>query len=337
MPGKHPPSRGAPQKKTSAAKGGAPKPKGAPKPRPKPAPKPGVPQAAIDASNAARRAGLGSVARKGASEVMSPRKGDAPARNAPPRWTKDDDWTDEGDVRDQAKEAVARGSTPRRTRIVNRDVDAAAPIADLPGDVVSDLETAAGPREGAKLQQRFANARRAFERDRFGEARRLLEPLARDAPGAAGVRELYGLTLYRLGDYRKAVKELEAFRSLSGSAELNAVLADSYRALHRWSAVEELWDELRAASPDPVVVADGRIVMAGALADQGKLTAAIALLERGATRPRRAQLHHLKQWYALADLYDRAGDVPRARTLFTRIRQADPSFADVSQRLRSLG
>ena len=46
--------------------------------------------------------------------------------------------------------------------------------------------------------------------------------------------------------------------------------------------------------------------MAGALADQGKLPAAIELLERGAGHPRRAQLHHLKQWYALADLYDRA-------------------------------
>ena len=159
----------------------------------------------------------------------------------------------------------------------------------------------------------------------------------RDAPAASGVRELYGLTLYRLGEYRKAARELEEFRTFTASTELNAVLADCYRALHRWTAVAELWDELRAASPDPAVVADGRIVMAGALADQGKVTQAIALLERSGTHPRKPQLYHLKQWYALADLYDRAGDVPRARTLFTRIRQADPGFADVTQRLRALG
>ena len=108
------------------------------------------------------------------------------------------------------------------------------------------------------------------------------------------------------------------------------MLADCYRALHRWTAVAELWDELREASPDPAVVADGRIVMAGALADQGKLTRrSRCSSESGDAARARPQLHHLKQWYALADLYDRAGDVPRARTLFTRVRQADPTFADV--------
>ncbi len=328
MPGQRPPSRGAPKGKGS----GAPKGKGAPKA--KPTPKPGIPQAAIDASHAARRAGLGSVARKGASEVMSPRKGHAPERTPPTKWV-GDEWTDEGDVREQARGAVQRGST--RTKTVNRDTDSKAPLKNLPPDVVADFEEAAGTKEGPKLQQRFANARRAYERDRFGEARRLLEPLSREAPAAAGVRELYGLTLYRLGEYRKAAKELEQFRLLTRSPDLNAVLADCYRALHRWTAVTELWDELREASPDPGIVADGRIVMAGALADQGKLPAAIALLERPNDKPRKAQLHHLKQWYALADLYDRAGDVPRARTLFTRIRQADPTFADVPQRLRALG
>ena len=44
---------------------------------------------------------------------------------------------------------------------------------------------------------------------------------------------------------------------------------------------EELWTELKAASPDPVVMADGRMVMAGALADRGKLEEAIAVLEQG--------------------------------------------------------
>ncbi len=91
---------------------------------------------------------------------------------------------------------------------------------------------------------------------------------------------------------------------------MHAVLADCYRALHRWTAVEELWTELKAASPDPVVMADGRMVMAGALADRGKLEEAIALLEQGMGRSRKAQPYHLKQWYALADLYERAGDVP---------------------------
>ena len=43
--------------------------------------------------------------------------------------------------------------------------------------------------------------------------------------------------------------------------------------------------------------------------------------------------HHLRVWYVLADLYERAGDLPRARELFDRIARADPSFADVAERL----
>ena len=40
--------------------------------------------------------------------------------------------------------------------------------------------------------------------------------------------------------------------------------------------------------------------------------------------------------YALADLYERAGDIARARELFERIRAQDPHFADVADRLRAL-
>ncbi len=175
MPGKRPPPRGAPKEKAVKAPARGPK------------PGPGVPQAAIDASNAARRAGLGGVARKGASEVMSPRKGSAPERTPPSKWT-GDDWADEGDVREQARGAVERGSTKGRPRTVNRDTDRAAPTKNLPADVVKDFEEAAGTKDAPKLQQRFANARRAYERDRFGEARKLLEPLARTLrarPGCA--------------------------------------------------------------------------------------------------------------------------------------------------------
>jgi hypothetical protein len=49
------------------------------------------------------------------------------------------------------------------------------------------------------------------------------------------------------------------------------------------------------------------------------------------------QPHHIRLTYALADLVERAGDIPRARQLFRRVADADPDFADVSNRLRTLG
>ena len=52
---------------------------------------------------------------------------------------------------------------------------------------------------------------------------------------------------------------------------------------------------------------------------------------------KRVQAHHLRLWYALADLYERAGEIPRAREFFGRVRKQDSSFADVAERLAALG
>ena len=71
---------------------------------------------------------------------------------------------------------------------------------------------------------------------------------------------------------------------------------------------------------------------AGALADQGRLADAIALLGKGFRIPKRPMDHHLRRAYALADLYERSGDVPQARLLFTQVARAEPDFLDAAER-----
>ena len=187
-----------------------------------------------------------------------------------------------------------------------------------------------------RVERRLGEAAEHFGNERYGDAARILKKLADEAPTVATVRELYGLTLYRQGKWKPAAFQLEAFRLLSGSAEQHPVLADCYRALRQWPQVEELWEELRAASPSADLVTEGRIVMAGALADRDRQIDAIRVLEDGWAFPKRPRSHHLRRAYALADLYERSGEVPKARDLFERIRRSDPGFADVTQRLRSL-
>nr|MDQ3757492.1 tetratricopeptide repeat protein [Actinomycetota bacterium] len=148
---------------------------------------------------------------------------------------------------------------------------------------------------------------------------------------------LHGLTLYRMGRWREAIKELEAFRSLTGSYDQHPVLADCHRALRQWRSVERLWEDLRQGSPAGEVVVEGRIVMAGAKADRGDIGGAVALLEKARTDVKRPKLHHLRLWYALADLYERAGDIPRARELFRRVLDHDREFADAAERMAGLG
>jgi thioredoxin-like negative regulator of GroEL len=330
------------------------------------------PTGASDAWRAASRARRG--------DDGGDRGDDAGARREPPRW-EPEEWIDEGELRDEASDAVERGREGRPEGTAGRPRRQASPA---PGDTARtegrtpggstprgrpagggagraarrDTRPTTGARTGGaaapapvddelrgavplgrlpQITARLREAGDAFSRGRFEEARRILRPIAEQAPRAASLRELYGLSLYRLGRWAQAARELEAYRSLTGSVDQNPVLADSYRALGRYAEAEELWDELRAASPRAELVAEGRIVAAGALADQGRLDEAIGVLAPAVSRPtRKPQPHHLRMAYALADLYERAGDLPRARELFGRIAASDADFVDVDARLRAL-
>ena len=224
---------------------------------------------------------------------------------------------------------MTRGSSRRRR--------SQPPVAlDLAEEVRAQLAQAVGTARRDRVERRLGEAAEHFENERYGDAARILKKLADEAPTVGAVRELYGLTLYRQSKWKPAAFQLEAFRLLSGSAEQHPVLADCYRGLRQWPQVDELWEELRAASPSADLVTEGRIVMAGALADRNRPIDAIRLLEQGWSFPKRPKSHHLRRAYALADLYERSGDVPKARDLFEHIRRSDPDFADVAQRIRGL-
>jgi len=237
---------------------------------------------------------------------------------------------DEG-LRGAASAAVRRGSAPERTPAKPRRRGGPDPAA-----LAEELQPAVGASTAPRLAVRLADAARAYNAERYTDARRILAPLADRAPASAAVRELYGLTLYRLGKWNDAVRELEAFRSLTASTEQHPVLADCYRALGRYDEVEELWQELREVSPAAELVAEGRIVYAGSLADRGRVRDAIAVVEPAVKRVRAHKAHHLRLLYVLADLYERAGDLPHARSLFERVVAVDPAFADAAERRRAL-
>jgi tetratricopeptide (TPR) repeat protein len=194
-----------------------------------------------------------------------------------------------------------------------------------------------GGRRGPWLLERLMGAATAYGQDRDREALNLVRPVRDAVPSAPSARELCGLAQYRLGNYRAAAKELEAFIALTDSVEQHPVLMDCYRAQRRWKRVDELWAELAEASPSSELVIEGRIVEAGSLADRGQLDDAIALLGRKGGDVKRAKPHHLRLWYALADLEERAGNLARARELFSRVRAHEADFADVQSRCATLG
>ena len=57
----------------------------------------------------------------------------------------------------------------------------------------------------------------------------------------------------------------------------------------------------------------------------------------GTKQLRNPSYRHVRLWYALADIFDRAGDAGSARELFARVILAEPDAYDAQGRLAELG
>jgi len=267
----------------------------------------------------ARGSKWGGVARRGAHNASIDPGGPRPSNDdvtRPPR--RDDDRWER--VNDSSRSQQTRRRQPQ------------LPLPEIDAAYTRGLSERALDR----LLKQLREAGEQFLAERFGEVEDILRPLVKKHPRVPDLQELYGLTLYRLGLWRQALDRLQRFTDMTGTVDQLPVMADCYRALGEYDAVRRLWDELRVAGPEASVMTEGRIVMAGALADAGDLAGGIRLLEKGPIQTKKARDYHLRLWYALSDLYERAGDHQRASRGFERIQTVEPDYADVAYRLTSL-
>lgn len=241
-------------------------------------------------------------------------------------------------LREQARQAIDRGAMPASADRTSKRSEVTVERMPLPGrppkplDVERMMVKVAGKEKGARGWRLFKRAAKEFQNEQFTDARKTIKPLIDAYPNASDLHELHGLCLYRLGKWDEAIEELETFRRLSGTAEQNPVLMDCHRALGHWADVEALWAELGELSPSAELVSEGRIVMAGAQADQGFIDSGVRTLEKGWKIPQEPMEHHLRRAYALADLLERDGKIPKSRKLFGWIATKAPDFGDVLER-----
>ena len=254
----------------------------------------------------------------------------------PPAKHTRESWQDEGSTRRSS--SGPRTSSKRSPRFEDDDDRAMTiSIKNVEAGDANKIKEQLGATADRAIE-RLARSLHAFEAHRYSEARKLIMPLLSKVIGIAVVHEVAGLSMYRLGRWQDAADQLEIARGLKPAEVVNhPVLADCYRALRRYEKVTELWESMKLMSPQPGLLAEGRIVAAGALADQGELQAAVRMMTHGTSDPHKVQEYHLREWYVLADLYDRAGDVASARRLFVKIQSSEPKFADVADRLNTLG
>jgi tetratricopeptide (TPR) repeat protein len=181
----------------------------------------------------------------------------------------------------------------------------------------------------------------ASEEDDHATARRYLAWAKHLAPRSAVVRESLAIALYRAGDLRAALSELQAYRRISGSDDQNHLLADCLRAEGREpeKAIEVGLALAQDVAQDIERRVEAAIVVAAVHLDQrrpARATAAIAPFLDGPTAgavPRDSTVRLL--WVA-ADVAEADGDVRRAIEALERLHRLDPEYPDAPERIEAL-
>jgi tetratricopeptide (TPR) repeat protein len=143
------------------------------------------------------------------------------------------------------------------------------------------------------------------------------------APRSPAVREVLGIALYRAGRFHDALRELQAYRRMSGRLDQNHLIADAHRALGAPEKAVEPAREAVAAEIPEAARAEAAIVGASALADLGRFGEALALLRSLPAVADGARPSDLRLWYVAA-------------AEFERVVRHDPEAFDAGERLARL-
>lgn len=198
---------------------------------------------------------------------------------------------------------------------------------------MSEISDVARPGTAPKVAEAVSKALELFAQEDYDQAVRFASEAKVNAPRSSRICELLGLALYHAGNWKEALRELLTYRRLTNSVDQNHVIADLYRAQGRPDRALEVAAEVRPGDVSPVVWAETVIVAAGALADKEDLRGALAMMNRAELDPGEVEPYHLRLWYALADLLERAGRRREAEEAWSRIVAEEPDFFDVQERL----
>lgn len=203
--------------------------------------------------------------------------------------------------------------------------------------LVEEIRSTARPSQAEQAVHAFERAVDLLERGRDAVAAAAAEEAKSLAPRSGAVREVLGIALYRTERYRDALRELQAFRRITGRVDQNHLIADCHRALGvPEKAIEPARAAIRARIPEEAR-AEAAVVGASALADMGRFDEAIGLLRAFPVQGKMARPFDLRIWYVAGDVLERSGRLKEASAEFRRVVRADPGAFDAAERLARLG
>jgi tetratricopeptide (TPR) repeat protein len=180
---------------------------------------------------------------------------------------------------------------------------------------------------------------RAIELLGRGDARQSVKEArkAKDAaPRSGAVREVLALAHYAAESWREALREMQAYRRITGRQDQNHIIADAYRALGSPEKAVPLAEAALSAPIPGESKAEAVIVGASALADLRRYDEGLALLRRLPSRADVGREQDLRVWYVTGDILARAGRREDATREFRRITRHDPTAFDAAERLAEL-
>ena len=213
---------------------------------------------------------------------------------------------------------------------------------DLPPRVRKEIDRLVHERDRARdVKVCLSLGTAASEEDDHVAARRYLAWAKHLAPRSGIVREALAIALYRAGDLRAALSELQAYRRISGSDDQNHLLADCLRADGREPerAIEVGMALVDDASQDIDRRVEAAIVVAAIHLDLERAARAANVigpfLDGASARDVPVESTVRLLWVA-ADVAEAADDLARAVGALERLRSLDAEYPDVQDRLDRL-
>jgi len=213
---------------------------------------------------------------------------------------------------------------------------------DLPARVRKEIDRLVNERTRARdVKICLTLGTAASEADDHATARRYLAWAKHLAPRSPSVRETLGIALYRAGDLRGALSELQTYRRMSGEKDQNHLLADCLRADAR--------DPDRAISVGMELVEDetgeierrveAAIVVAAVHLASGRPTRAGAVIAPFVTGPASRTVPPeslVRLLWVAADVAEAEGSPGRAVEALRRLLSIDADYEDAEDRIAGL-
>ena len=229
-----------------------------------------------------------------------------------------------------------RGSQPRRQGQGRRKDSGTRPQLDLtagaglPRWVQEEVNRSTRKERRQAVLQYLEAAAEAFADAKYGKAAQRAQQAKEASSSNATIREILGLSYYRLGRWKEALKELRGFRRIAGETTHMPVEMDCLRALERFHDVEKVWAQLHDLGGRRDTMREARVVYGSYLLDAGRFDEAWKVVNPKKIH-KEADESSLRQWYVAARVAAHLGDGSSARQLVSAITTADPGFPGLDQ------